>query len=109
MPRCSRNRSRPVARRSSERRRSPSRQISPTGSAPTTFRQARTRAQVLALAPIADLAEWNALIATQLPQGIGEVRFLTGAPATPSSYTIRVSWIEVGQADAVTYELRLEI
>jgi type IV pilus assembly protein PilV len=58
---------------------------------------------------IADLAEWNALIATQLPRGLGEVRFLAGAPATPSSYTIRVSWIEVGQADAVTYELRLEI
>jgi type IV pilus assembly protein PilV len=58
---------------------------------------------------IADLAEWNALIATQLPQGVGEVRFLAGAPATPSSYTIRVSWIQVGQVDAVTYELRLEI
>ena len=58
---------------------------------------------------IADLAEWNALIATRLPGGLGEVRFLSGAPATPSSYTIRVSWIEVGQADAVTYELRLEI
>ena len=58
---------------------------------------------------IADLAEWKALIATQLPEGAGEVRFLAGAPATPSSYTIRVSWIEVGHADAVTYELRLEI
>ena len=58
---------------------------------------------------IADLAEWNALIATQLPQGTSEVRFLAGAPATPSTYTIRVSWIEVGQADAATYELRLEI
>ena len=58
---------------------------------------------------IADLAEWNALIATQLPQGVGEVRFLAGAPATPSSYTIRVSWIGVGLPDAVTYELRLEI
>jgi type IV pilus assembly protein PilV len=58
---------------------------------------------------VADLSEWNALIAAQLPQGTGEVRFLAGAPTTPSSYTIRVSWIEVGQADAVTYELRLEI
>ena len=58
---------------------------------------------------VADLSEWSALIAAQLPQGAGEVRFVAGAPATPSSYTIRVSWIEVGQADAVTYELRLEI
>ena len=58
---------------------------------------------------VADLSEWKALIATQLPQGLGEVRFLAGAPAAPSSYTIRVSWIDVGQADAVTYELRLEI
>jgi type IV pilus assembly protein PilV len=58
---------------------------------------------------VADLSEWNALIAAQLPQGLGEVRFLAGAPAAPSSYTIRVSWTELGQADAVTYELRLEI
>src|SRR5688500_13680236 len=58
---------------------------------------------------VADLSEWNALIAAQLPQGLGEVRFLAGAPATPSSYTIRVSWIEAGQADAVTYGVRLAI
>ena len=69
----------------------------------------RTPAAGTGARAIADLAEWNALIAAQLPQGAGEVRFLAGAPATPSSYTIRVSWTEVGQADAVTYELRLEI
>jgi type IV pilus assembly protein PilV len=57
----------------------------------------------------ADLNEWHALVATQLPEGDGEVRFLVGTATTPASYTIRVIWTEVGQVDPVTYELRLEI
>ena len=57
----------------------------------------------------ADLNEWNALVAAQLPEGEGEVRFVAGTAATPASYTIRVSWTEVGQLDPVIYELRLEI
>jgi type IV pilus assembly protein PilV len=57
----------------------------------------------------ADLNEWNALVATQLPEGDGEVRFVVGTATTPASYTIRVIWTEVGQVDPVTYELRLEI
>lgn len=58
---------------------------------------------------IADLTAWNAAIAAQLPGGTGEIRFRDGTPSTPSQYTIRVSWNEIGQATAVTYELRLEI
>jgi type IV pilus assembly protein PilV len=57
----------------------------------------------------ADLNEWNALVAAQLPEGDGEVRFVAGTATTPASYTIRVSWTEVGQIDPVIYELRLEI
>jgi type IV pilus assembly protein PilV len=57
----------------------------------------------------ADLNEWHALAATQLPEGDGEVRFVVGTATTPASYTIRVIWTEVGQVDPVTYELRLEI
>jgi type IV pilus assembly protein PilV len=57
----------------------------------------------------ADLNEWHALVATQLPEGDGEVRFVVGTATTPASYTIRVIWTEVGQVDPVTYELRLEI
>src|SRR5215510_6984737 len=33
---------------------------------------------------IADLAEWRALVATHLPQGAGEVRFLAGTVDTPA-------------------------
>jgi type IV pilus assembly protein PilV len=58
---------------------------------------------------IADLAEWRALAAAQLPRGEGEVRFLAGTAATPASYTIRVSWAETGESESVAYELRLEI
>jgi len=58
---------------------------------------------------VADLSEWKALVAAELPQGEGDVRFLAGTEVTPASYTIRVSWTEVGQLDAVVYELRLEI
>ncbi|MCM2312002.1 MAG: type IV pilus modification protein PilV [Steroidobacteraceae bacterium] len=58
---------------------------------------------------IADLTDWNAAIAAQLPGGTGEIRFRDGTASTPSQYTIRVSWNEIGQATAVTYELRLEI
>jgi type IV pilus assembly protein PilV len=57
----------------------------------------------------ADLAEWNSLVAAQLPQGEGEVRFVDGTAVTPATYTIRVRWTEIGQANPVTYELRLEI
>ncbi|HEX9773028.1 MAG TPA: type IV pilus modification protein PilV [Steroidobacteraceae bacterium] len=57
----------------------------------------------------ADLNEWNALVAAQLPEGDGEIRFIAGTATTPASYTIRVSWTEVGRVDPVTYELRLEI
>jgi type IV pilus assembly protein PilV len=56
-----------------------------------------------------DLNEWDALAAAQLPEGAGEVRFIAGTATTPASYTIRVSWTEVGQIAPVTYELRLEI
>jgi type IV pilus assembly protein PilV len=58
---------------------------------------------------VADLSEWKALVAAQLPQGEGGVRFLAGTALTPASYTIHVSWTEVGQVDAVACELRLEI
>jgi type IV pilus assembly protein PilV len=57
---------------------------------------------------IADLLEWNAAVAT-LPGGAGEVRFIDGLGATPSTYVIRVSWTEVGQDDPVVYELRIEV
>jgi type IV pilus assembly protein PilV len=58
---------------------------------------------------IADLAEWRALAAARLPQGQGELRFMAGTPAMPATYTIKVSWTEIGQTDRATCELRLEL
>jgi len=59
---------------------------------------------------IADLADWKTAVATQLPGGIGTVRFLDdGTATTPAQYMIEVAWDEVGQGDATTFELRLEI
>jgi type IV pilus assembly protein PilV len=57
---------------------------------------------------LADLADWNAVVAT-LPDGAGEIRFVNGLGAIPSTYIIRVSWTEVGQVDPVVYELRIEV
>ena len=56
---------------------------------------------------IADLGTWHALVAKQLPGGAGEVRFVAGNTSTPGSYTIVVSWTDIGTPGI--YELRLEI
>jgi type IV pilus assembly protein PilV len=58
---------------------------------------------------IADLAEWHALVAAQLPQGEGAVRYVAGTPVTPVTYNVRVTWTEIGQAEPASFELRLEI
>jgi type IV pilus assembly protein PilV len=55
----------------------------------------------------ADLDYWHGSVATALPDGQGAVRFVAGTARTPSSYTIQVSWGDVGQP--ASYELRLEI
>ena len=57
----------------------------------------------------ADLDEWHDLVASQLPDGHGAVRFVAGTATTPASYTIRVSWTDVGQSEPTSYEVRLEI
>ena len=46
---------------------------------------------------------------TQLPGGVGTVRFRAGTATTPAQYMIEVAWDEVGQGDPTTFELRLEI
>lgn len=56
----------------------------------------------------ADLLAWNASVAT-LPGGTGEIRFVDGLGAIPSTYILIVSWTEVGQEDPVVYELRIEV
>ena len=48
-----------------------------------------------------DLAEWTQEVATALPNGEGAVRF---DATTPPSFTIRVSWDEVGTGN-VTHQM----
>jgi type IV pilus assembly protein PilV len=52
-----------------------------------------------------DLFEWQAQVAAQLPNGAGVVQF-TGT--TPPTYTIRVSWQEVG-AGLLTHQLNVRV
>jgi type IV pilus assembly protein PilV len=57
-----------------------------------------------------DLTEWLANVQQQLPGGTGSVTFVADrVETTPDVYTITIGWTEVGQADPVTYALRVEI
>lgn len=58
---------------------------------------------------IAELADWQAAIATQLPGGTGTVTYRAADVGFPSQYTISVGWTEVGQDDPSTYDLQVEI
>ncbi|HET7201963.1 MAG TPA: type IV pilus modification protein PilV [Steroidobacteraceae bacterium] len=57
---------------------------------------------------VTDLTAWLAAV-TQLPGGTGAIAYTAATPTTPDVYTIQVSWTEVGQDQAVTYELRAEL
>jgi type IV pilus assembly protein PilV len=52
-----------------------------------------------------DLFEWEALVAAQLPGGVGDVQF-TGT--TPPTYTISVDWTEVGN-DVPPHQITVRI
>jgi type IV pilus assembly protein PilV len=52
-----------------------------------------------------DVWEWRTRIADQLPAGDGEVVFLPGLPPT---YTINVSWTEVGLG-TIEYEIAISV
>lgn len=59
---------------------------------------------------IDDLTEWLGTVQAQLPGGSANVTFVDdGILTTPNVYTITIGWTEVGQADPVTYALRVEI
>lgn len=58
----------------------------------------------------ADLTEWLANVGALLPDGSVQVAFTDELdPNVPDFYDIQVSWTEVGQAAAASYQLRLEI
>ena len=52
-----------------------------------------------------DLLEWQTLVAAQLPGGVGAVQF---AGTTPPTYTIQVTWQEVGLG-ALTHQIAVRV
>jgi|MudIll2142460700_1097286.scaffolds.fasta_scaffold25115_4 type IV pilus assembly protein PilV len=59
---------------------------------------------------IDDLTEWLGNVQAQLPGGAGIVTYTDdGVATTPNVYTIEIDWTEVGQADPIAYQLRVEI
>lgn len=58
---------------------------------------------------IADLNAWRTAVATQLPGGTSSVTYAAGAANTPNAYVVTVSWTEIGYANPLSYQLRIEI
>ncbi len=52
-----------------------------------------------------DLFVWQAQVAAQLPAGVGALQF---AGTTPPTFTIRVTWTEVGLG-AITHQLAVRV
>ncbi len=53
-----------------------------------------------------DLANWKAQMATQLPNGQGQVVVTAPVGAgEPATYVVTVRWAEVGEATAVTFQI----
>jgi type IV pilus assembly protein PilV len=57
----------------------------------------------------ADVDAWRAAVAAQLPDGNTSITYATGAANAPDVYTVTVGWTELGHADALEYQLRVEI
>lgn len=58
---------------------------------------------------VADLNAWRASVAAQLPGGSSSVTYVAGAANTPNAYIVTVSWTEIGYANPLSYQLRIEI
>jgi type IV pilus assembly protein PilV len=58
---------------------------------------------------ITDLTGWVAAIGAQLPGGAGAVTYTAATATTPNVYVIQVGWAEVGQTDAINYQIRVEL
>jgi len=58
----------------------------------------------------ADLTDWKATVAAQLPGGLGEVAYRQPVDAiSPAQYTVSVSWTEADVEQQATYRLQVEI
>jgi len=58
---------------------------------------------------ITDINAWRTAVSTQLPGGSASITFAAAAANAPSIYLVTVSWTEVGYANPLTYQLRVEI
>ena len=58
---------------------------------------------------ITDINAWRTAVATQLPGGAASITFAAAAANAPNIYLVTVSWTEIGYANALTYQLRVEI
>ena len=56
-----------------------------------------------------DLQLWQQSVGGLLPNGQSEIQFVPAVGGIPATYTITVSWNEVGQADPVSYVLTVQI
>jgi type IV pilus assembly protein PilV len=52
-----------------------------------------------------DLFVWQALVAAQMPNGVGAVQYLG---TTPPTYTISIGWQEVG-VGAITHQIAIRV
>jgi type IV pilus assembly protein PilV len=57
---------------------------------------------------IADISAWITAVEA-LPGGVTDVQFTAATAITPPAYDIQISWNDVGQADPLVYNLRVEI
>jgi type IV pilus assembly protein PilV len=57
----------------------------------------------------ADLNAWRTAVAATLPGGTAEITYTAAAANAPNVYVISVSWTEIGYANPLSYQLRVEI
>jgi type IV pilus assembly protein PilV len=58
---------------------------------------------------IADLNAWRTEAAARLPSGTTSITYTAAGATTPNVYVVTVSWSEVGYADPLVFQLRVEI
>jgi type IV pilus assembly protein PilV len=58
---------------------------------------------------ITELNAWRTTVAAQLPGGTTSITYAAAAANAPNIYVVTVSWTEIGYADPLTYQLRVEI
>ena len=58
---------------------------------------------------IADINAWRTAVGAQLPGGTASITYTAALPNAPDIYVIALSWTEVGYANPLTYQLRVEI